>query len=111
MRTTLIIPDALMDEARETLGFTSKTDTVVHALRDPGVLAHGVELKPGKTICLAVTNGKPVVVLPGFPTSAIFTFHEFVAPVVRAFAGLPPERSHSLAATFPMRVNSERGRT
>ncbi|HEX5071522.1 MAG TPA: type II toxin-antitoxin system VapB family antitoxin [Vicinamibacterales bacterium] len=34
MRTTLIIPDALMDEARETLGFTSKTDTVVHALRE-----------------------------------------------------------------------------
>jgi hypothetical protein len=34
MRTTLIIPEALIDEARETLGFTSKTDTVVHALRE-----------------------------------------------------------------------------
>ena len=34
MRTTLIIPERLMDEARETLGFTSKTDTVVHALRE-----------------------------------------------------------------------------
>ena len=38
-------------------------------------------------------RGKPVVVLPGFPTSAIFTFHEFVAPVIRAFAGLPPEEA------------------
>jgi Arc/MetJ family transcription regulator len=34
MRTTLILPDTLIDAARETLGFTSKTDTVVHALRE-----------------------------------------------------------------------------
>ena len=35
-------------------------------------------------------------ILPGFPTSAIFTFHEFVAPVIRAFAGLPPERRQTV---------------
>jgi Arc/MetJ family transcription regulator len=34
MRTTLILPEALIDAARETLGFTSKTDTVVFALRE-----------------------------------------------------------------------------
>jgi putative molybdopterin biosynthesis protein len=62
-------------------------------------------------LCLAVTGGKPVVVLPGFPTSAIFTFHEFVAPVIRAFAGLAPERRDAVPATLPMRVSSERGRT
>ena len=65
---------------------------VASRLGDPGIVAHGVALKPGKPICLAVSQGKPVVILPGFPTSAIFTFHEFVAPVIRAFAGLPPER-------------------
>ena len=84
---------------------------VVHGLRNPGVVAHGVALKPGKPICLAVTEGKPVVILPGFPTSAIFTFHEFLAPVIRAYAGLPVERRQSVAATLPLRVNSERGRT
>ena len=84
---------------------------VVSRLRDPGIVAHGVALKPGKPICLAVTSGKPVVILPGFPTSAVFTFHEFVAPVIRAYAGLPPARGQTVAATLPMRVNSERGRT
>ncbi|MEO7852471.1 MAG: molybdopterin biosynthesis protein, partial [Rubrivivax sp.] len=84
---------------------------VASRLGDPGIVAHGVALKPGKPICLAVSNGKPVVILPGFPTSAIFTFHEFVAPVIRAFAGLPPQRQHTVTATLPMRVNSERGRT
>lgn len=34
IRTTLILPSELVDEARATLGFTSKTDTVVHALRE-----------------------------------------------------------------------------
>jgi putative molybdopterin biosynthesis protein len=62
-------------------------------------------------VCLAVTRGKPIVILPGFPTSAIFTFHEFVAPVVRAFAGLPAERAETVQATLPLRVSSERGRT
>jgi putative molybdopterin biosynthesis protein len=84
---------------------------IVSGLQDPGIVAHGVALKPGKPICLAVTGGKPVVILPGFPTSAIFTFHEFVAPVIRAYAGLPAEQRQSVAATLPMRVNSERGRT
>ena len=84
---------------------------VVQRLANPGIVAHGVALKPGKPICLAVTHGKPVVVLPGFPTSAIFTFHEFVAPVLRAYAGLPVERRQTVNATLPMRVNSERGRT
>jgi putative molybdopterin biosynthesis protein len=77
----------------------------------PGIVAHGVSLKPGKPICLAVTDGKPVVILPGFPTSAIFTFHEFVAPVIRAFAGRPALDRETVAATLPLRVNSERGRT
>jgi putative molybdopterin biosynthesis protein len=84
---------------------------VVGRLRNPGIVVHGVALKPGKPICLAVTDGKPVVILPGFPTSAIFTFHEFVAPVIRAFAGLPPERRESVRATLPLRIGSERGRT
>lgn len=84
---------------------------VISRLDNPGIVVHGAALKPGKPICLAVTKGKPVAVLPGFPTSAIFTFHEFVAPVVRAFAGRPPERRETIAARLPMRIGSERGRT
>ena len=83
----------------------------ISSYNDPGIIVHGVALKPGKPLCLAVTGGKPIVILPGFPTSAIFTFHEFVAPVIRAFAGLPAEETERLPATLPMRIASERGRT
>src|SRR6059058_4575977 len=84
---------------------------VVSELRDPGIVAHGVALKPGKPICLAVTRGTPVVVLPGFPTSAIFTFHEFVAPVIREQAGRRSENQATVMARLAVKVNSEIGRT
>jgi putative molybdopterin biosynthesis protein len=84
---------------------------VVAELTDPGIVAHGVALKPGKPICLAATAGRPVVVLPGFPTSAIFTFHEFVAPVISALAGRRVEPPGRVQARLAVRVNSEIGRT
>ena len=77
---------------------------------EPGTIVHGVALKPGKPICLAAHGKLPVVVLPGFPTSAIFTFHEFVAPLIRRLAGLPEERPETLRARLAVRVVSERGR-
>ncbi len=96
-------------------GGTSKgagdlSHTIISKLGQPGIVVHGVALKPGKPLCLAVAGNKPIVVLPGFPTSAIFTFHAFVAPVIRARAGLPPEAAETLTATVPVRVASELGR-
>jgi putative molybdopterin biosynthesis protein len=76
----------------------------------PGIVVHGVALKPGKPICLAAHGRKPVVVLPGFPTSAIFTFHEFVVPVLREMAGLASAAGETLRARLAIRVASERGR-
>ena len=75
------------------------------------IMVHGVALKPGKPICLALAGDTPVVVLPGFPTSAIFTFHTFVTPLIRAMAGLPPHGRNVVRATLPVRVPSELGRT
>jgi putative molybdopterin biosynthesis protein len=89
---------------------------VVAELGSPGIVAHGVALKPGKPLCLAAFDRPgqrpvPVVILPGFPTSAIFTFQEFVAPVIRRLGGRRAESTTIIQARLPMRVNSERGRT
>jgi len=77
---------------------------------EPGILVHGVALKPGKPICLAAAGRRPVVILPGFPTSAVFTFHEFVAPLIRRLAGLPADRRESVSARIALRTVSEHGR-
>jgi putative molybdopterin biosynthesis protein len=88
----------------------------VARLGKPGIVAHGVALKPGKPLCLAAVDRRgrravPVAVLPGFPTSAIFTFHEFLAPVIRGLAGVGRRDAGVVRAHLPLRVNSERGRT
>ena len=102
-------------------GGTSKGEgdvnaTVVHRLAErlpdsAGVLVHGVALKPGKPILLAVIARTPVVVLPGFPTSAIFTFHEFVAPLVRRLSGQAEPDRAVVEAVTPLRITSVPGRT
>ena len=103
--------DAIVLSGGTSKGAGDLSYQVVSELTDPGIVAHGVALKPGKPICLAVNAGRPVVVLPGFPTSAVFTFHEFVAPVLREMAGLGPENRQTVEATLPIRINSDRGRT
>ena len=95
-------------------GGTSKGEGDLNALvvdeLDPGILVHGVALKPGKPICLAAHDRKPVVILPGFPTSAIFTFHEFVAPVLRRLGGYDASHREVIRARLAQKVVSVRGR-
>jgi molybdenum cofactor synthesis domain-containing protein len=103
--------DAVVLSGGTSKGAGDLTYRLIGGLGDPGIVAHGVALKPGKPLCLAACDGKAVVVLPGFPTSAMFTFHDVVAPVLRRLAGLPERPQGSLEATVPVRIASELGRT
>jgi molybdopterin molybdotransferase/putative molybdopterin biosynthesis protein len=110
VRGALTVCDMVVLSGGTSKGAGDLSHRVVSRLGEPGVLVHGVALKPGKPLCLAVAQGKPIAVLPGFPTSAIFTFHSFVAPVIRALAGLPPEAAETVSAEVPVRIASEMGR-
>ncbi len=78
---------------------------------NPGILVHGVTLKPGKPLCLAVLEGTPAAILPGFPASATFTYSKFIEPILRKMSGLPPGKKTTLKASVPVRLNSDKGRT
>jgi putative molybdopterin biosynthesis protein len=111
-----LVYDAILLSGGTSKGAGDLSYRAVARLGKPGIVAHGVALKPGKPLCLAVVNlpGRrpvPVAVLPGFPTSAIFTFHEFLAPVLRCLAGQRERPTATVPARLPMRVSSERGRT
>jgi putative molybdopterin biosynthesis protein len=110
MRAALADCDMLVLSGGTSKGAGDISHRIVSKLGAPGILVHGVALKPGKPLCLAAIGRKPLAVLPGFPTSAIFTFHAFVAPVIRARAGLPPEAAASIEAEVPVRIASELGR-
>jgi putative molybdopterin biosynthesis protein len=103
--------DAVILSGGTSKGAGDLTHRLVARLGAPGILVHGVALKPGKPLCLAVCGGKPVIVLPGFPTSAMFTFHDMVAPLLRRMAGLPERGETLVDATVPVRLPSELGRT
>lgn len=63
-------------------------DYTVHVLREIGeVIIHGVAMKPGKPVILAIVQGKPVIGLPGYPVSAYLAFENFVMPVLKKLAG------------------------
>lgn len=84
---------------------------VVSRLNDPGVIIHGVALKPGKPLCLAVTGKRLVAVLPGFPTSAMFTFHEFIVPILQKLSGRAAGSQTHVTARLAFSQRSVRGRT
>ncbi len=111
LREALTRADLVVLSGGTSKGAGDVSHRILSRLGKPGILVHGVALKPGKPLCLAVAEGKAVVVLPGFPTSAMFTFHEFVVPLVRALAGLPPREEEAVPARLPQRLASELGRT
>ncbi|WP_026201772.1 molybdopterin biosynthesis protein [Bradyrhizobium sp. WSM2793] len=111
MRRALAESDMLVLSGGTSKGAGDLSHRIIGRLGRPGIIAHGVALKPGKPLCLAVCDGKPVVILPGFPTSAMFTFHDMIVPVLRKLAGLPPRSDAKVNATVPVRIASELGRT
>ncbi|TAI63231.1 molybdopterin biosynthesis protein [Bradyrhizobium sp. Leo170] len=111
MRKALAGSDMLVLSGGTSKGAGDVSHRIIARLGKPGIIAHGVALKPGKPLCLAVCDGKPVVILPGFPTSAMFTFHDMIVPVLRRMAGLPPRSDAKVTAKVPVRIASELGRT
>jgi len=111
MRRALESSDMLVLSGGTSKGAGDVSHRIIARLGKPGIIAHGVALKPGKPLCLAVCDGKPVVILPGFPTSAMFTFHDMIVPVLRRMAGLPPRSDAKVTAKIPVRIASELGRT
>ena len=111
MREALAMSDMLVLSGGTSKGAGDVSHRIIARLGKPGIIAHGVALKPGKPLCLAVCDGKPVIILPGFPTSAMFTFHDMIVPVLRRMAGLPPRSDAKVAAKVPVRIASELGRT
>jgi molybdenum cofactor synthesis domain-containing protein len=111
MRDALKASDMLVLSGGTSKGAGDVSHRIIGRLGKPGIIAHGVALKPGKPLCLAVCDGKPVIILPGFPTSAMFTFHDMIVPVLRRMAGqlqLQPGLNHlRLQATVNASTTAE----
>lgn len=84
-----------------------REDYTVHVLRELGeVLVHGVAIKPGKPVILAMVQGKPVIGLPGYPVSAYVGFVNFVTPILSLLSDLPEVRPTVIDAVMTRRLVS-----
>jgi len=87
------------------------TAQVINELGPPGVLVHGVNVRPGKPTILAICQGKAVIGLPGNPVSALVIASLFIVPVVEKLLGLKPARPRpSLLARLSLNLASQAGR-
>lgn len=87
------------------------TAEIINQLGKPGVLVHGVNVRPGKPTILAVCDGKAVIGLPGNPVSALVIASLFVSPLVEALLGLQQARPRPrIPARLTLNLPSQAGR-
>lgn len=102
--------DVIIISGGSSMGTGDIVPEAVGGLGDPGVLVHGLALKPGKPTLVAVARNKPIFGLPGYPVSALMVFDQLVAPYLRQLSGLPPQKREILRAMLTTKILSARGR-
>ena len=87
------------------------TARVIDALGEPGILVHGVSVRPGKPTILGLCDGKPVIGLPGNPVSALVIARLFVLPIIAHLQGeTNPRPASSMEARLTVNLASISGR-
>lgn len=82
-------------------------DVMYRIIEENGVvLAHGIDIKPGKPAIIGRVFGKPIFGLPGYPASCLTIFNEFIAPLIRKITGKKKE-THKINARLAARIRSE----
>ena len=90
IRKAMALADLVVVSAGSSVSARDVTASAIGSLGQPGVLVHGVSIRPGKPTIMAVIDGKPVFGLPGNPASAMITFDLFVTPAIHILSGCLP---------------------
>jgi molybdopterin molybdotransferase len=102
--------DIVIFSAGSSVSYRDMTAEVIDGLGAPGVLVHGVSVKPGKPTILAVCGGKPVFGLPGNPVSAMVIFDLFITPTIAALLGETTTPKQRVQARLARNIASDTGR-
>jgi molybdopterin molybdotransferase len=103
--------DMLVISGGSSAGARDLTAEVISSLGEPGVLAHGLNIRPGKPTILGVCNGKCVVGLPGNPVSALVIGYLFIVPVIELLLGRKRGGPRArIAARLSVNLASQAGR-
>lgn len=109
-RQGLQTADVLVISAGSSVSVRDMTAEVIRTLGEPGVLVHGLSVRPGKPTIMALCDGKPVFGLPGNPVSAMVIFDLVVAPALRVLQGEEAPPLHTTQARLARPLASVSGR-
>ena len=107
----LKIADAVITTGGTSVGGLDLLPDAVNKIGKPGIIVHGVALRPGMPTALAVLEGKPVMVLSGNPVAAIVGFEVFGRPLISKLQGMNKEEPRpTVKATLTRKVAAALGR-
>ncbi len=103
--------DHLIVTAGSSASTRDLTAEIMNTLGDPGVLVHGISIKPGKPTIFAVYGEKVMIGLPGNPVSALVIAIVLVSPIIEAYLGIRGSRPKpALSAELTVNISSQTGR-
>ncbi|MEM4958522.1 MAG: molybdopterin biosynthesis protein [Nanopusillaceae archaeon] len=102
--------DVVITSGGTSAGITDITYRVINDLGSPGVVVHGIRVRPGKPTVIGVVNSKLIIGLPGFPLSAVMIFNLIVKPLLLKIMGVAEVSESKLTSTLAEKVVGGRGR-
>ena len=103
--------DALILSAGSSVGERDYVSRAAKAIKDVKILVHGVAMRPSSPTGLAIYKGKPFILLPGFPTSAIVSFFVFGSPAILRLSGSKTTSFALIQARMLQRYEGKKGIT
>jgi len=102
--------DVVITTGGTSVGYADLVPIAVNQIGKPGVVVHGIAIRPGMPTALAVLDGKPVLVFSGNPVAAMVGFEVFAKPILLKMLGVEDEPRPALKAKLTRKVSSELGR-
>lgn len=101
--------DILIVTGGTSAGLFDFTVKAIDSLGDPGVIVHGVAIKPGRPTSLASIDNKPIISLSGYPVAAMIGFYVFARPLIAKMLGSTYELEPRVRARVTRRIASNVG--
>ena len=89
-----------------------KKDMVPNVVNKLGkVIVHGVAMKPGMPTGFGIIDGKPILLLPGFPVAALISFYTFFPEILAKIVGIKiiKKKWSSVKVTLTRSIPSQPG--
>jgi len=108
------VNDIVLLSGSSSVGTRDLGERVIEKMGPPGIIVHGVSVKPGKPVIIARAGETMIFGLPGHPVSAAVSFDLFVAPTILHLSGIIEKilpRQRTIKAKLMRNLNSASGRT